>query len=418
MKKKIIGIFVLTLIIISTGLPVSGFLKVNQLSEKSIISNHFNDGWYKTYGYEGTDAFNGLDITNEGNYIVSGWTKVYDTNDAWILKIDPSGEIIWEIIYNHPDGWDGLGCIKQTSDYGYIATGFLYNGSQENIDALLIKTDSSGNISWVYIYEGLGYDLFIGVVETINGYVVSGCTSSNSKSNQDLLILKTDFNGNLIWSKTLYQMEFQEGDFIIDASDGFLVTASKWSTSDFYPPDGLLIKFDYNGNEIWNKSYGNKLYSDVLTDIDNTNDGNFILSGGTKGGLLGFYGSDIWLMKVDVNGNRLWEKSFGLPFLTDHSPSVEETKDLGFILTGHMLGFGNILVNGAAFYSYWSKIFLIKTDSMGNRIWTKLMPGHGHGRTVKETNDGYIICGYEGSGHGENSEYAILIKTDENGNIN
>ena len=413
MKKKFVGILITTLLI-TTALPVIDGISVEKYSN---LKQKVNSSWYKTYGGDGTDAFNGLDITNDGNYIVSGWTEVNSTNDAWLVKIDTSGEIIWETIYNHPDGWDGLGCVKQTSDEGFIATGFLYNSSHENIDGLLLKTDSLGNIIWITTYEGPGYDLFIGVIEMIDGYVVSGCTSSYSSSNQDILIVKTDFNGDIVWSKTFYKMEFQEGSYIIDVGDGFLIPASTWSTSNLYPPDGLLIKLDYNGDVVWYKTYGNRFSSDVLAEVYKTSDGNYVMVGGTRGGLLGILGSDIWLMKVDANGNKIWERSFGVPFLTDHSPSVEETEDFGFIITGHMFGFGNFLVNGAAFYSYWSKICLIKTDSEGNLEWQRLMPGHGHGRTVREIDDGYIISGYEGSGHGGDSEYAILIKTDKNGDI-
>ena len=94
--------------------------------------------------------------------------------------------------------------------------------------------------------------------------------------------------------------------------------------------------------------------------------------------------------------------------------SVQATSDNGYIFSGHTFGIGSL---GGNCWAKWSKVWLVKTNDMGEIEWQNRNFGTGHARTVREIDDGYILCGYEGDNHATNSEYAFLIKTDKNGNI-
>ena len=419
MKTKIVGIFVVTLLI-ATALPISAQIK--SIDKKQYeLSNSLNGGWYKTYGGSGVDAFKGLEITPDGGLIIAGHTEINGSKDAWLVKMDVDGNIQWETTYGNPEGWDGFWPVISTSDGGYLAGGWYHNSSSGKWDALLMKTDANGTISWELTFGGAQDDSCSGVIETSDGFMGVGWTQSFTSGLGDAFIVKTDFNGTMIWMKTIGKKNhYYELDSIIDAYDdnSYLISGGYIALQPFESGNGKLLKIDEEGNELWNISYGTSILFDWLPGIAPANDG-YIMIGCTRGGPFGFlglglWGTDIWLIKVDEEGNKEWETRFGKPFLIDCSMSVQQTDDSGFILVGHAYGIGML---GAPQFGSWSKICLIKTDSNGNIIWTRIMPGNGHGRTVREIENGFIICGYTGDGHGDNSEHAVLIKTDKNGNI-
>ena len=173
---------------------------------------------------------------------------------------------------------------------------------------------------------------------------------------------------------------------------------------------------DYDGNILWDKSYGEKLSYDWCLIVENTFDNNYIITGATNGGFLGLgiWGTDIWIMKVDNLGSIIWQKHKGLPYFKDYSMSIKSTRDGGYVYTGHIFGLG--LMGDPAFGS-WSKPILVKTDSEGNILWQKILQDNGHSMTIRETDDGFILCGFQKGDKGLSSDYGWVLKTDKNGEI-
>ena len=125
-------------------------------------------------------------------------------------------------------------------------------------------------------------------------------------------------------------------------------------------------------------------------------------------------GPDIWVIKVDNTGDIVWNDTLGLPFLKDYSLCGQPVSSGGYVFTGHMFGIGGW---GDGTHAPWSKMVLIKYKENGDREWIRFMPKTGHGRTVRELDDGFIIAGFYGPSHGTGSAHGILVKTDENGRI-
>lgn len=417
MKGKILGLGI-CMLLITAILPISG--KMVTTEKNDYLAHSLNGGWYKTYGGPGLDCFKGLDVTHDDCYILAGETEIDGDKQAWIVKIHTDGELLWEVTYGTTAGRDALWPVIATSDGGYLAGGWFYNASQETNDALLIKTDGNGTILWVNTYGGDGDDQIYGLLEADDGYFAVGMTSSySSTGNYDALVLKTDFDGNQLWLKTLpIENYYTEVNGIAKANgdDGYIIVGGTSSASE--ASQARMIKIDEDGNILWDRTYGG-VFTDWWLSVDNTHDNNYIVSGGTKCGPYGkgFWGPNIWLIKVDNEGTIVWDTSFGLPILKDYSLCVKSTSDGGYIVTGHMYGIGGVGLVADATHAPWSKICLIKTDSEGEPQWQKLMPETGHGRTVREIDDGFIIAGFEGPGHGTGSEHGILIKTDSNGEI-
>jgi hypothetical protein len=138
--------------------------------------------------------------------------------------------------------------VQQTSDGGYIVAGRINFVSTGGVDILLIKTYANGNIIWAKTYGGTDYDYAYSVQQTSDGgYIVAGWTESFGAGNDDIFLIKTDANGNVIWAKTYGGTNYDWAYSIQQTSDGGYIVAGR--TSSFSASEGIfLIKTDANGS--------------------------------------------------------------------------------------------------------------------------------------------------------------------------
>ena len=234
---------------------------------------------------------------------------------------------------------------------------------------------------------------------------MAGATNSFGVGSYDILLIKADANGNIIWSKTYGGTNYEDAYFVQQTSDGGYIVAGVTNSFGAGGHDIFLIKTDASGNLQWAKTYGGTNY-DYAYSVQQTSDGGYIVAGLTTS--FGASGYDIFLIKTDGNGNIIWAKTY-MGIYEDGAYYVQQTSDGGYILTGYTSSFG------AGDYG----IFLIKTDANGNIIWTKTYGGTGDEQaySVKQTSDGgYIVAGRTRS-FGAGSWDVFLVKTDANGNI-
>jgi len=293
-------------------------------------------------------------------------------------------------------GGDDGGCsVEQTTDGGYIITGYTWSYGNGEEDIWLIKTDGQGNEEWNQTFGGSDGDFGWSVKQTSDGgYVVIGHTDSFGNGDKDIWLIKTDGQGNEEWNQTFGGSEDDEGLYVEQTMDGgYIITGYLSNNENNY--NVRLIKTDGQGNEEWNRTFGGGIgYS-----VKQTTDGGYVVIGDSQS--FGSSESDVWLIKTDGQGNEEWNQTFG-GSEDDRGRSVEETTDGGYIITGRTKSFGSGDSD--------SDVWLIKTDSQGNEEWNQTFGGGG-GRSVKQTNDGgYVVIG------GTDSEENVwLIKTDSQG---
>jgi outer membrane protein assembly factor BamB len=401
MKNKIVGIVICTLLISSsTALALMPFSRdeqqmKHQFFDTTSVPLPTSKGWIKifeTYGGEGRS----VQQTTDGGYIIAGSAVPSNYDDFLLIKTDNNGNESWNKTFHEGVGADFGESVQQTTDGGYIITG------DSSGFVGLIKTDNNGNEIWNKTFGGTSGEQGWSVQQTIDGgYIIIGCTESFGAGSLDFWLIKTDSNGKEMWNKTFGGKNWDWGFSVRQTTDGgYIITGDTYSFG-AGGSDVWLIKTDNNGNEIWNKTFGGIL-NDWGYSVQQATDGGYIITGVTYSFGAGL--GDVWLLKTDSRGNKVWDKTFG-GTNWDQGWSVQQTTDGGYIITGDTYSFG------AGTRDAW----LIKTDNNGNEIWNKTFGGtkDDAGRSVQQTIDGgYIITGWtESFGRG----HAWFIKTDENG---
>jgi len=262
---------------------------------------------------------------------------------------------------------------------------------------------------WTNTFEGSSDDMFVQQT-TDGGYILTGSKDTLHSFGLDdqVLLIKTNSLGHLQWSKTYGGVNNEYGRHVQQTIDGgYVICGSKYSNGPLVDQDVYLIKTNTQGDTTWTKTFGGP-ERDKGYSVQQTSDSGYIICGYTESFGNGSNGlSDVYLIKTDSLGDSIWTKTFG-GIDDDKGHSVQQTNDGGYIITGSTTSPGNGDEN----------VYLIKTNTQGDTTWTKTFGGtdEDEGRSIQQTYDGgYIICGRTESGSTYSGVY--LIKTDSQGNV-
>ncbi|HVQ01555.1 MAG TPA: hypothetical protein VMT57_08575 [Candidatus Thermoplasmatota archaeon] len=311
-----------------------------------------------------------------------GTTIAQNTNN----KTFPNNNTWWRT-YGGPY-WDSGFCLKHTTDGGYIIAGESAFRDSGNTGGRVIKTNAEGILTWEKLYgeQSPSTENFNSVCQTSDGgYIFAGYTMPNNY--QFAWLVKTDASGNEIWNKSYQFGEFSIAFSVVQTFDeGFLVAGEKYY---FYPnmnSSALLVKVDKEGNQVWNKTYGGYLTNE-FRQIRNTADGGFIVAGVLYNQSSQY--SYPWLLKVDEYGEEQWNDTYILTKEGWNVYDVLQTNDGGYTMIGDKIDFFHVGRTG----------WMMKTDKDGNEEWMRtyqrlLMDDTPYSFSLT-SDGGYIVTGQE-----------------------
>ena len=358
--------------------------------------------WSKTFGGDDDDRCISLQRTSDGGYILAGFTYSFGTGyaDFWLVKADEDGDSLWSRTFGG-NLIEHCYSVQQTSDGGYILAGLTCSFGAGYGDFWLLKTDENGDSLWSRTFGGYGDDICWSVQQTSDEeYVLGGYTSSFGAGSYDFWLLKTDQNGDSLWSRTYGGNGYDNCYSVQQTTDGGYILAGRTQSFGAGSYNFWLLKTDEDGDSLWSRTFGGDSF-DSCHSVWQTEDGGFVLTGLTAS--FGAGSGDCWLVKTNDEGDSLWSRTYGGNGY-DYCNSVQQTSDGGYILAGHTGSFG------AGSSDFW----LVKTDENGDSLWSRTFGGN-NGEVcesvIQTSDEGYILAGSTGS-FGAGLGDFWLLKTD------
>ncbi|WP_341226737.1 SBBP repeat-containing protein [uncultured Arcticibacterium sp.] len=341
------------------------------------FDKNFNVIWEKIIGGSGQDWPREMCFTNDGNIVIACRSNSGISGDKsessrggvdfWVIKIDLSGNIIWDKTIGG-DNYDDARSIAATPDGGVVLAGYS-NSNQSfeksenqygNYDYWVVKLNNNGVLVWEKTLGGDGFDFVNDILVDTNGDVyVGGYSWSNAggtksqnpvyKRYADFWVVKLNLYGQMVWDRTIGSYTKDDLTSMCFSSDNNLLLAGYSGASIAYgdksdvgrgKADFWLIKINKNGNKLWDKTYGGG-QSDFLRTV--VSKGAYIyLVGSSESGISGEKTEalkghdDLWLLKLDQNGSVLWDFSAG-------SNSYDEVRSMIIDMEGNIIVSANIL---------------------------------------------------------------------------
>lgn len=349
------------------------------------------------YGGDAYDAASSFVMTNDGGYLLLGDTYSFSngTNDIYLIKIDEAGNLLWEQTFGDDSSDSGYKIIS-TMDDGFMIAGYsVENGNSKYFR----KISADGDSIWEKGYpKGVVQD----IIELEDGSYIFAGAGSFSPLGSQLMVGKLSSDGNLIWEKNFGGLGDDYGRGLVRAADGGFVIGGETRSGAAGPADVYVVKVDENGNLEWEKKIGGNDW-DFANDITATTDGGFILAGIQDNSGIE---RNAYLLKIDATGETEWENHYGGASF-EEAEKVIQNSDGGYTFIGNTYSFGG------------QDLYLVKTSADGTLIWENNYGGASseNGYDLMELSNGdYALIGSTLS-FGAGGYDAYFLKVNENGEV-
>lgn len=380
---------------------------------------HAQNNYQSTIGAAGIDKTNAIIPTADKGFILAGETcnEVGGKGNAFVLKLDQSGKIVWAKGYGSLPDKESLNDVKVTPDSGLVSVGerYLSNPAGRGELGVLLKTDASGNVKWWKEFDHMGNEAegFSLQIASDKGFVIAGMMKDLDNLSdpfftlktelQHLYVLKTDKDGVSEWAGYISGDYSSKGQFIQQTQDGgYIITGSVYKAKEGEDTKICLVKLDSKGAMQWINVYDNEgKKEETGMSVLETADHGFMVCGTTLDAGQG--NDDIFLFRTNKSGDLLWAKTYGGP-KADMAKFMQKAPGGGFVITGTTSSFG------AGSHD----AFLMNVSDNGQLNWFKTYgsPLYEMASCVAVGADGYAISGFNiNSGVVD----GIFIKTDMNG---
>jgi hypothetical protein len=322
---------------VAATLPMqSAYIRTSPPANTIIPATSLSPHFCKAIGGPASEEGNSLIQTSDGGYAIAGFTQSFGAGkwDVYVVKLDANGNLQWTKTIR---GGGGSSLI-QTADGGYAIAGDTYSFGAGLLDVYVVKLDANGNLQWTKTIGGKKEDIGFSLVQTADGgYAIAGFTQSFGAGKWDVYVVKLDANGNLQWTKTIGGPKDDQGFSLIQTSDGGYAVAGFTKSFGAGEADVYVVKLDANGNLQWTKTIGGE-YFDGGSSLIQTADGGYAIAGATQSfgaGLL-----DVYVVKLDAHGKPQWTKTIGTKNENLTRSSIIQTSYGSYVIAGSTSSFG------------------------------------------------------------------------------
>jgi hypothetical protein len=339
--------------------------------------------WEKEYGGPYNDDANWVENTTGGGFILVGTTTTTDSTwgDVSMIRINPWGDTLWTRQYGGVEGESAEG-VRETPDGGFIVVGLTTSYGAGSADVYALRTDSNGDTLWTRTYGGPGYDTAYGVdLAHGSGYVITGIKDPGGGTG-DVYLVRIDGNGDTLWTNTYGGTEVDWAMRVRRTSDGGYIMVGETRSFGYGLGDAYLVKVDSLGVMEWHQWYGGASV-DVAYDVRQTASGGYIAVGYTASAGAGSF--DVFLIHTLADGDSIWTKTYGGTGY-ESGLSIVITYDYNYVIVGNTNSYGA----GS------QDVYVVKVSPTGEFIWDETYGGADYdaGSSIQETPDkGYVICG-------------------------
>ncbi|MCP4631954.1 MAG: T9SS type A sorting domain-containing protein [candidate division Zixibacteria bacterium] len=322
--------------------------------------------WSHTYGGALDDRFYFIHPTNDGRFLISGCTSSEGDpcGDAYAVLVDSDGSIIWDKSFDKGNqNYDSFKCGIPADSGGFIFCGWTYVGvnvitgtkthvnrfdydpllsrtnsncdilSIQNRNIFLVRTDANGDTLWTRMYGGPGFDSAPTIKQTPDGGFIVAVILSEFDSHMNAGLMKIDANGDILWIRTYGGLGRDEGYCVQPTSDGgYILSGCKADVEPPYRSNGYLVKTNAIGDTLWTLILGHITPpSNYIYWIIETSDGGYAFAGlgGTTRDSLHTSGN-VFIGKVDSIGRLLWTRKYGIPGM-DKATQIQSV-DEGYLV--------------------------------------------------------------------------------------
>lgn len=342
-----------------------------------------------------------------GDYAFAGNTKNigFGGKDVLVTRTDAAGNLLWSKQYGG-SGDETAISISETSDGGFVVGGESFS-TDVNGQAFLFKTDGAGVMQWWKEYGDAFYDITYSVLGLADGSIISAGLMEVAPVDYDAFLMKTDANGDTLWTKTIGLPGIEHAVNVIQTADSGFIFCGKALGIGQGVCECWVVKTDMNGDTLWTSVIGGQGWDESMDIIEQPN--GYIVCGGSNSE--GNSNYDFILLQLDLSGNLVWVKQYGGMWVED-SYCVQEIPGEGFVLAGYTETYSYTNNRGTDSANAW----LVKTDYNGDTLWSMV-----YGGNLKEEcfsvavvpNVGLAFTGYTAS-HGDSLQ-SYLFMTDTAG---
>ena len=288
--------------------------------------------WDRTFGGTAIDRARAVIETRDGALVVAGATESKSAGefDAWVLKLDANGMLIWERRFGGR-ATDWASAVVETQDGGLVVAAYTQTTADDPFDFWVFKLTADGELLWERKLGGPKTDWANAITETRDGgLVVVGHTESKGAGDADWWVVKLSADGEPQWERTFGGVARDYASAVTATTDGGIVVAGLTESAGAGGVDSRVIKLDTAGNTVWDRIFGGAR-DDWVRAVIETRDGGHAVAGYTMSTGAGLF--DVWALKLDADGNLLWERTFG-GTANDWARALIEMPDGGLAMAG------------------------------------------------------------------------------------